>query len=289
MKSKATLKHIIGVEIKPRHWGVPTVIVIDFSAFLWTVKWPTSGTLQGLYDEIKRRLRQMLTKSDVHLIQDRYRDYSRKCSTRAAREESSGINCRKYTLRPSMPILKKDQVLKCYHNKIQLNRGAYEDIMNDEKFLTEATRTHRFLMMNENTVPYMVVKGRKIPRMDLGSTHEEADNIVAKHAIIRGEEADARIKVLADDTDIFALLTYFYKKQNLTCPMVMQSPRSEGTTQDIKATVNHKPELSEKVLAIHVSSGMDTVAPAHTIAKIKAVNNSTKVAFSKLGYPNSSI
>ena len=97
-----------------------------------TVKRPTSGTLQGLYDEIKRRLRQMLTKSDVHLIQDRYRDYSRKCSTRAAREESSGMNCRKYTLRPNMPILKKDQVLKCYHNKIQLNRGAYEDIMNDE-------------------------------------------------------------------------------------------------------------------------------------------------------------
>ena len=24
MKSKATLKHIVGVEIKPRHWGVPT-------------------------------------------------------------------------------------------------------------------------------------------------------------------------------------------------------------------------------------------------------------------------
>ena len=95
----------------------------------------------------------MLTKSDVHLIQDRYRDYSKKCSTRPAREESSGMNCRKYTLCPNMPILKKAQVLKCYHNKIQLNRGAYEDIMNDEKFLTDATRTHRFLMMNENTVP----------------------------------------------------------------------------------------------------------------------------------------
>ena len=34
---------------------------------------------------------------------------------------------------------------------------------------------------------------------------------------------------------------------------------------------------------------MDTATPAHTIAKIKAVNNSTKVAFSKLGYPDSSI
>ena len=130
------------------------------------------------------------------------------------------MNCHKYTLCPNMPILKKDQFLKCYHNKIQLNRGAYEDIMNDEKFLIDATRMHRFLMMNENTVPYMVVKGRKIPIMDLGSTHEEADNIVAKHAILRGEEADARIKVLADNTNIFALLTYFYKKQNLTCPML---------------------------------------------------------------------
>ena len=34
---------------------------------------------------------------------------------------------------------------------------------------------------------------------------------------------------------------------------------------------------------------MDTAAAAHTIAKIKAVNNASKVDFSKLGHPDSSI
>ena len=52
--------------------------------------------------------------------------------------------------------------------------------------------------------------------------------------------------------------------------MIMQSARSDGTSHDIKATVAHKPELAEKILALHVSSGMDTAAAAHIIAKIKA-------------------
>ena len=84
-KSKSDLKHLLGVTINGRSFGTPTHIVIDVSAFLWTLKWPIKGKFSQVLHEIKRLLRDMLKLSDVHWIQDRYRDFSPKSACRISR------------------------------------------------------------------------------------------------------------------------------------------------------------------------------------------------------------
>ena len=102
---KSSLRKCIGITVNVRLWGIPTVIIIDFSAFLWTIMWPSNGTLQNVIDNIKKELKEKLKLSDVHLIMDRYWNYSRKSCTRKLREES--MTSRPHALYPNMPIIKK--------------------------------------------------------------------------------------------------------------------------------------------------------------------------------------
>ena len=217
--AKSDLKKILGMTINIRTFGTPTHIIIDVSAYLWTLKWPSKGKFSLVIDEVKKSLRELLTKSDVHWINDRYFDYSPKSASRLNRE--AGIASRLHELRLDMPIIDKKYVLRCVENKKKLNKLIYDCITNDEEFLKEATRHHKLIIMNENTVPYQFHDGRKVPRMDLASSHEEADNIITKHAILCGLESGSKTKVLSDDTDIFALLSYFYQLKSLNHPMIM--------------------------------------------------------------------
>ena len=88
-----------------------TAIIIDVSAFLWTVNWPSKGTLEDILKEIKKMLKEMLQVTDVHWINDRYRDYSTKSASRISREEN--MASRLHDIRPSMPIIEKRFILKC--------------------------------------------------------------------------------------------------------------------------------------------------------------------------------
>ena len=47
------LKRYLGVTVNTRQFK-PTDLIIDFSAWAWTVKWPKKGNLQQVTDEIKR-------------------------------------------------------------------------------------------------------------------------------------------------------------------------------------------------------------------------------------------
>ena len=284
---KSSLRKCIGVTANTRLWGIPRVIIIDFSAFLWTIMWPSHGTLQLVIDEVKKELKEKLKWSDIHLIMDRYWDYSKKSCTRKLREET--MTSRPQTLLPNMPNIKKEHVLKCTHNKKQLNKLIYESIINDKDYLKESSRTHKLTVMHDNTVPFMVMKGRKIPRMDLASSHEEADIIIAKHAIICGKEENAKVKVLADDTDIFALLCHFYQAEKITTPLITESPVEGRDAYDIKATVHKEPDVVSKILATHALSGCDTVAATYGIGKVKAVKAAKKHTLTKVGKTESSV
>ena len=86
--AKSDLTKIIGVTVNKRTFGTPTHIIIDVSAFLWTINWPTKGKLSLVIDEIKKYLKALLTKSDVHWINGRYYYYSPKSASRNSREEN---------------------------------------------------------------------------------------------------------------------------------------------------------------------------------------------------------
>ena len=78
-------------------------------------------------------------------------------------------------------------------------------------------------MVHENTIPWEIHHGRKLPRMDFASSQEEADVILTKHAILCGAKPCSKTKALTDDTENFALISYFYQSRSLMNPMIMES------------------------------------------------------------------
>ena len=63
-----------------------------------------------------------------------------------------------------------------------------------------------------------------IERRDLYTSHEEADNIIVQQAFMAASEGASGVAVVADDTDVWALLLHHYREQNLEIPIIMQSP-----------------------------------------------------------------
>ena len=103
------------------------------------------------------------------------------------------------------------------------NKLIYDCILDDEEFFKESTRTHKLIMVHENTIPWEIHHGGKLPRMDLASSHEEAGVILTKHAIRFGAKPCSKTKALTDDTENFALISYFYQSRSLMNPMIMES------------------------------------------------------------------
>jgi len=59
-------------------------------------------------------------------------------------------------------------------------------------------------------------------------------------------EGASGVAVVADDTDVWALLLHHYLEQNLDIPMIMQSPIHGRSVIDIKATVAKYADLIPK-------------------------------------------
>ena len=77
------------------------------------------------------------------------------------------------------------------------------------------------------------------------------------------------VTILADDTDVCALLLYHYLQQGLQIPMMMESPIKERTVINIQATVEKHRAIIPSLLAGHALSGSDTVAACFGIGKGK--------------------
>ena len=168
---KSTLKNNLQVEVSQRLPTCPTAIVMDVSAVLWTVNWPTNGTVDTFISGFKAWLSVRLFEADVHLCFDRYRDYSTKSTTRAAATHVHQMDL-------GTPLPAWDAVLKNSAKKAQLNSLICEQILIDDQFLQKATQHHRLVVTGDDAVPTQVSRGHKIPRLDLASTHEEADIII---------------------------------------------------------------------------------------------------------------
>lgn len=85
------------------------------------------------------------------------------------------------------------------------------------------------------------------------------------------KDGGARV-IIADDTDVFALLVYFKYAGSLgNSPIYMESPIRQRGVIDIDATVNANPLIIPNLLAAHALSGCDTVASYFGIGKGKAL------------------
>ena len=117
-------------------------------------------------------------------------------------------------LKPPLPA--RDAVLMNSANKAQLNSLICEQMLINEQYLQQVTQHHRLVVTGDDAVPTQVSKGRKIPRLDIATTQKEADIIIMQQAIhLAKEDGVSRVCVLCDDTDVFALLVYFFSREQL--------------------------------------------------------------------------
>ena len=90
------------------------ITIIDGSALLWIIHWPTDGIVADFIDNVKARLTSYLLKSDVDLIFDRYYEYGIKSVTRDVRKT---VVSRKHQLLLSTKLLAQNVVLLSIENK----------------------------------------------------------------------------------------------------------------------------------------------------------------------------
>ena len=120
------------------------------------------------------------------------------------RAESSRV----HHLTVEMPTPPKKVILSVTKNKVQLNKMLIDGLM-DEDFYKEATQTNMLVIAGHEDTPIQFIRGSVIRDQGLTSSHEEADTIIAQHAIFSCKAGET-VYVIADDTDIFVLLTHFY-------------------------------------------------------------------------------
>ncbi|KAH3755283.1 hypothetical protein DPMN_189974 [Dreissena polymorpha] len=105
-------------------------------------------------------------------------------------------------------------------------------------------------------------------RVDLRTTHEEADVIIPRQVVMAIEEGAVCVKVICDDTDVFVLLLHVYLTIHLTCTVLMKGTSADRTIVDIGATTQKN--------KAHALSGCDTVARLTGIGKIKVIKQLEK-------------
>ena len=100
-------------------------------------------------------------------------------------------------------------------------------------------------------------------------THEEADVTIMSYLVKIHQEKE-HIQILADDTDIFVLLLFFYWKYRPSAHVTMK--KYNGQIIDIKATALKLGDKCLDLLAAHALSSCDTVSYPFGKGKMTAIN-----------------
>ena len=153
------------------------------------------------------------------------------------------------------------------------------------------TQHHRLVVTGDDAVPTQVSKGRKIPRLDIATTEEEADLIITQQAIqLAMEDVESRVCVLCDDTDVFALLVYYFSRKQLQSSMTSESPIHGRSCIYIQETARQHDAIIPAILPLHALTGCDSVAATYGLGKTKAITVARKgYTLDLLGQPMAAI
>ena len=241
-----------------------TCCILDGSEILYVVNWPDKGVLKDYKINFKDYVSKLLKRANVYLVFDRYKPYSTKSVIRSGRITQAS---RIHQLNLTMQLPARNAVLTVTKNKQQLIKMICDELIQDASFHNSNTSVHKLVVTGENESPIEIHKSVTIKRVDLKTTHEEADNILAHHMVAAAQENQKGVSVVSDDTDVFVLLLHHYKAQNLSLPVVMESPIKERAVIDIRQTVLQNSDIVPDLIAAHALSGCDMVACYHGIGK----------------------
>ena len=173
--------------------------VVDVSALLWTLNWPTD-TLGTYVKTFVSYVTHVLQFCNAVFVFDRYFDESEspKSYLRSVRQKKQGTS-RVHLLSEDIPAPSRQVVLGVTKNKIQLNKILADALMG---LPYEATLNHTLTIAGVEDIPTEINHGEKIRRVDLKSKQEEADGIVVQHAIMDAIQGK-NVRVVPKDTDVF--------------------------------------------------------------------------------------
>ena len=263
-KSKSTLKKKLQVEVSDRQSHPPDSIILDGCAVLWVINWPTHGTVEDYIKNLLSYLIECQKKCSTYLVFDRYYDNSIKTGTRNARAGKDAS--RQHQLLLGTPLPSQKVTLTVSSNKVQLIKLICIYLRDHADMLPQ--NGNSLVITGPDPTPVQICDEQVIQRIDLRTTHEEADVVIIQQVLYLASIGIKNIRVVADDTDIFVLLLFYYATRQLTCNVVMAGTRQGRTTIDIKATVNNNRDIIPDLLAAHVLSGCDTVAYLWGVGKV---------------------
>ena len=258
-KQKSKLMSTLKVEIPARlaQNGVKAIF-LDGCAILWTISWPTNGTVSDYIRNLKGFLLKQSTLAEVYLVFDRYYNDSIKGLTRKNRDIGAS---RVYQLTADTPLPSRETVLTVTENKVQLIQLIINDFLENPKSLHYK---HKLVVTGPDPDPFEISNGIIKFRSDLRTFHEEADTILIHQVSLFGS---GKVIVVADDTDVFVLLVHFIFSGDIKASVVMQPTSCETNVIDINATVEKHADIASNLLAAHALSGCDTAAPIFGIGK----------------------
>ena len=254
--SKSDLKPLLETKVSSRGLAKPDLTVIDGSAILLVVNWPSKALVSDYVGNVCAFMLKKLDIGRTYLVFDCYNDFSTKSSKRTGRGKSASQT---HQLTGSSPLSAKTVVLSNRHSKSQLI-----DLICDELLFISSSRKSRFplVLTGSADTPMEVNDGLIIERKDLTTTYEEADVIMVQQAYKSAlDSATKSICVVCDDTDVFILLVYFYHKLGLDSKVYMQVTSDERDVLDIGPSVINCRNTIPSVLSAHALSGCDTGVP----------------------------
>ena len=261
-KSKAKLRKLLAKEVSAPNISKSDLVALDGCAILWSVNWLSNGKVSDFVDNCLSYVFTLLHESDDHLVFDRYYKYSIKSVTHSERAKSANVA---YVLNLESPLPTKSIILKSAKNEVQLINIICQKSA-DPSWSKDFPNA--LAVTDQSSTPFKVYKGKMEQQIRITSTPEEADVIMVNQAYDAVlQNGVGRVHVVCDDTDVFALLTFFFCKLNITEDIKMLPTDSSCNAVDIYKTVESNIDLIPSLLASCALSECDTTARYYDIAK----------------------
>ena len=263
--SKSKFKNKLKVEVTSRSCDNTNATIIDGNAVFWTFEWPKNCLLEHIAENMYTYVKELLYHQDVYLVFDRYKIFSPKSSTRSQRAKNIAF-LHHLTLQTVLPS--KEGTLSCAGNKVQLIDIISEYITNN---VAKNHFKNTLMITGSEDIPIEVCDGNVSMKNEMRTTHEEADMIIVQQCYWLIKKGCTAVKIISDDTDVFALACYFYPKERDDIKVFMEATSSGRSVIDIGESVHRNSELVTSILQAHAISGCDSVCKYHGIGKLTVI------------------
>ena len=216
-----------------------------------------------------------LTKSDVYLIFDRYKQLSIKSDTRQERLDI--FHC-SHTLNKTSPLPSKEVTLRVTKTKIHLIEMVKANLMENLPVFFK-----KLIITSKQDIPEQLHFGRQSERHDSITTQEEADVIIPHQVLAAITDGKSSIKVYCEETNVFVLLCHSYHIKQWKAELFMEGFKEGKSVISIKGSVKKHIGIIPQIMSMHAMTGCNSVPIMYGEGKKKALSIIKKSPLLHLG------